>query len=232
VLHGNSTYYNGINTSPVSPTTDNLIYNNIIHIIDNTGSEIDGINMNNVSDKVKILNNTIFMNNKSNLVKGINIGYNSSPYIENNIFYLVNENGTGGPNNSYAIYETTTSDSDPMTILNNDVFRKDITNYIGFAYYYYDIDATTEILKTIKLIGEFNSSLRTNQRDLSSVNTNTNLAPIFKAPADPINNGLELLSGTPVEIKNGGKMQDLFSYDKLGRSRTPPWSIGAYECDP
>ena len=208
----------GIYIENISGSIFNLnCYNNVLYI--KNGNNKNGISLEHTNNNVKIINNTIVMNN-SIFNKGINLIDNDSPLIENNIIFLNNINGINS-DNEFAIYETASS-SNPETILNNDVF--------GFKYFYYDFNAPMDERK-IASLNDFNKSEKTNQKGVDTVKDNKSANPKFFNINDPINHGLKLQISSPQDVKQGGKSQVFLNNDRIYRPRTMPWSIGAYECD-
>ncbi len=198
------------------------LYNNVVYI-NRTNNSVNTSALVTGGTNIKILNNTLFIakTDSYNVVKGIEIENNSSPEIENNIIFLNKSSGGGSSDNTndWAMYEIDTN-SNPLTIKNNNVF--------GFSNFYYDAIDNGDINN----VNDFNDANKTNQRYSSTVGNNNNPHPVFINPANPEDNGLMLDPLTPVNIKNGGISQNIiFNRDKIYNQRTEPWSIGAYECD-
>ncbi|MCX7037846.1 MAG: right-handed parallel beta-helix repeat-containing protein [Spirochaetes bacterium] len=148
---------------------------------------------------------------------GIYIGGQSSPIIENNII-------TASPASGYGIFEVS-SDSDPSSVKNNDVF-----NFPSGLYY--DDDKAIALMAVYQ--GNFDFDGSGSNKLLTPVATgNVSTNPQFDLSGD----GWHLGASSPVSVTqgglNGGYLGWGFITDKDGKPRTAigstGWSMGSYE---
>ncbi len=164
-----------------------------------------------------IVNNTIFGGNGSFRAVGILNDDTVAPEIINNIIF------TAGSGTRIGIYEGQ-SDSEPQTVRHNTIF--DCPDAL-----YYDNDTAANWTDIAAMESGLSSE---------GVNASNNLSvdPVF---ADQGGGDWRLTASSSTSVKTGAQDQSGSSIfpeddsgakvDRDGRSRTAPWSIGAYECD-
>lgn len=140
---------------------------------------------------------------------GISFGIGSTPSIINNII------SASGNAQTYGINER--DSCKPQAVQNND-----FTSFQSPPGGFYR--PTTGLLYTT-IAGLQDSFSGLPEREIAC-SGNTADTPVFDT-------AYRLTTGTPLSISKGGMnlAGEGFSTDKDGATRTPPWSIGAYEYD-